>query len=84
MIFKKLKVGYWFWIFKRYIIMNNKFKDILEDLVFQFVKGKFDSEIVFKLEEIYGRWGMMFMFNVGIFFWFVLFVVIIIMFVVFI
>uniref|UniRef100_A0A8W8NRQ2 Uncharacterized protein n=1 Tax=Magallana gigas TaxID=29159 RepID=A0A8W8NRQ2_MAGGI len=64
--------------------MNNKSKDILEDLVLQFAKGKFDSEIALKLEEIYGRWGMTFTFNVGIFLWPVSLVVTTIMFVVFI
>lgn len=82
--FKKPKAGHWFWIFKRYIIMNNKSKGILDDLVLQLARGKFDSEIALKLEEIYGRWGMTFTFNVGIFLWPVSLVVTTIMFVVFI
>lgn len=83
-IFKRPKAGHGYWIFLRYIIMHNKSNKILEDLALQFAKGSFDSELAFKLEEIYGRWGMIFTFNVGIFLWPVSLVVTTIMFVIFI
>lgn len=65
--------------------MHNKSNNILEDLVFQFAKGNFDSERAIKLEQIYGRWGMTFTlkFNVGIFLWPISLAVTMIMFVVF-
>lgn len=63
--------------------MYNNSKNILENLALQFAKGKFDSERAIKLEQIYGRWGMTFTFNVGIFLWPISLAVTVIMLVVF-
>lgn len=46
---------------------RNVSEQLLKNLVLKLLQGNFDSDRALKLEDIYGKWGMTFVFEVGVY-----------------